>query len=112
VRRGASVLLAALVLGLVAGCFAWRSPSGGSQATFSGPRPIHPSDIALPDSFRIEAVATGLTFPTFDDNGHIYVSEAGYSYGEVWTTPRLLRPDAASGKTTVVAYIKALRHHG
>ena len=44
--------------------------------------------------YRVEAVTTGLTFPTdvtFDDSGRAYVIEAGYSYGESWTTPRLLR---------------------
>jgi hypothetical protein len=28
---------------------------------------------------------------TFDDRGRVYVVEAGYAYGEVVTTPRLLR---------------------
>ena len=42
----------------------------------------------------MEAVASGLTFPsivTFDEAGKVYILEAGYSYGEVWTVPRLLR---------------------
>jgi glucose/arabinose dehydrogenase len=39
-------------------------------------------------------VAPGLTFPTaidFDDKGGLYVIEAGYSYGEVWREPKLLK---------------------
>jgi len=52
------------------------------------------ADIAVPAGYRIEPVATALTFPAgvaFDDIGQVYVVEAGYSYGETWTTPRLLR---------------------
>lgn len=83
-----------------------RGSSGGGQV--KGPpttRPVNPADIALPAGFRIEAVATGLTFPTgvaFDDQNRPYVVEAGYSYGEVFGTPRLLRIEPGGG-TTVIA---------
>ncbi|MBA2252316.1 MAG: glucose dehydrogenase [Nitrospirales bacterium] len=86
------------------GCFALRSPAGGSQATFSGTRPIHTADIAVSPGYRIEAVVSGLTFPTgvtFDDHGRLYLIEAGYSYGEVWTTPKLLRV-GEDGQTTLI----------
>ena len=76
-------------------------------------------NIALPEGYRVEAVAVGLTFPTgvaFDDEGRPYVIEAGYSYGEVFSTPRLLRvnPDGAlveiargsNGPWTGAAYTK------
>jgi glucose/arabinose dehydrogenase len=67
---------------------------------FAPPRRVEPADIALPAGYRIEAVATGLTFPTgvvFDDRGAVYVTEAGYAFGEVWANPRLLRvePDGS-----------------
>jgi glucose/arabinose dehydrogenase len=96
-----------LILALISlsGCFAWRSPAGGSQATFSPPRTIQTDDIALPAGYQIQVVTTGLTFPTgvtFDEQGRVYVSESGYAYGEVWTTPRLLRIDA-DGRHTVMA---------
>jgi glucose/arabinose dehydrogenase len=100
------VLLIALCCFLnLSGCFSVRHSAGGGQTKFHPPRKINPADIALPAGYRIEAVAQGLTFPTgvvFDDAGRTYIVEAGYSYGEVWTTPRLLRlePD---GKTSVVA---------
>jgi glucose/arabinose dehydrogenase len=86
------------------GCFELSIPSGGSQATFSGTREINSADVAVPSGYHIEAIARGLTFPTgvtFDQQGIPYVVEAGYSYGEVWATPRLLRiePD---GTTTVI----------
>jgi glucose/arabinose dehydrogenase len=66
---------------------------------------VDANDVAVPSGYTIEAVATGLTFPTgvaFDDEGRVHVVEAGYSYGEVVTTPRLLRIEA-DGSTTVVA---------
>ncbi len=82
-------------------CYGLRPSSGGGQTSFEQPRKINSADVALPQGYRIEAVTAGLTFPTgvaFDDEGGIYVVESGYSYGEVWTTPRLLRiaPDGRS----------------
>jgi glucose/arabinose dehydrogenase len=85
--------------------FSMRSSDGGGRAEFTPPRQVNANDVALPNGYRIEAVAEGLTFPsgvTFDDQGRVYVIEAGYSYGEVWSTPRLLRIDEG-GSTTVVA---------
>jgi glucose/arabinose dehydrogenase len=103
---GKPALLAfAVLLALtLTGCWSLLPSHGGGQTAFHGPRRTDPADIALPAGYRAEVVATGLTFPTgvaFDDGGRVYVVEAGYSYGEVWTTPRLLRiePD---GQTAVV----------
>jgi glucose/arabinose dehydrogenase len=78
---------------------------GGCSVTPSGPRRVNPGDVALPAGYRIEAVVTGLTFPTgiaFDDHGLAYVTEAGEAWGGKRGKGRLLRiePD---GKTTVVA---------
>lgn len=92
-----------LLFGLT-GCYVMRSSSGGGQTSFEPPRAVNPGDIALPEGYRIEPVVTGLTFPTgvaFDDAGNVYVVEAGYAYGEVWTTPRLLRIGAGGKKETV-----------
>jgi sugar lactone lactonase YvrE len=87
------------------GCYSMRRSHGGGRTSFDGVREISTAAIALPAGYGIEAVARNLTFPTgvtFDQSGTPYVVEAGYSYGEVWTTPRLLRinPD---GTTSVVA---------
>ncbi|HEX7021727.1 MAG TPA: hypothetical protein VF171_02645 [Trueperaceae bacterium] len=93
-----------LVLGL-AGCFPTLPSNGGGQTNFVPPREVDPTDVALPAGYRIETVATGLSFPTditFDDQGRVYVLEAGYSYGEVVTTPRLLRL-GPNGTHTVIA---------
>src|SRR4051812_39355510 len=105
--RHASPLAAAVaMLGAVlysASCVEVAPSSGGGQ-TAALTRNVNPKDILLPPGYRIEAVAEGLTFPTgvaIDDAGKVFVVESGYSYGEVWTTPRLLRiePD---GKTTQI----------
>lgn len=87
------------------GCFFMHGSDGGGETSFRLPRMVNPADIALPQGYRIEPIASGLTFPTgitFDDAGRPYVVESGYAHGEVWTVPRLLRIEA-DGKTTVIA---------
>jgi glucose/arabinose dehydrogenase len=79
---------------LVSGCYSMRPSQGGGQTAFSPPRRLDARDIAVPAGYRVELVASGLTFPTgvaFDPQGTPYVTESGYSYGEAFTTPRLLR---------------------
>ncbi|MDF2437340.1 MAG: glucose dehydrogenase [Bacteroidota bacterium] len=69
-------------------------------------RPVSPSDILLPEGYKIEMIASGLNFPsamTFDDQGQAYVLEAGYSYGEIFTTPKLLKIEG-DGKYTEIAH--------
>lgn len=83
------------------------SPSngGGQTSPVRLPRDLNPADIALPAGYRIEPLTAGLTYPTaatVDDQGVLYVVEAGYSYGESFTTPRLIRVDA-DGSTRTVA---------
>ncbi|MBD0294448.1 MAG: PQQ-dependent sugar dehydrogenase [Flavisolibacter sp.] len=86
-------------------CYRMRASKGGGQIQSIPQRTINATDIAVPPGYRIEPVVRDLTFPTavsFDDAGNLYVIEAGYSYGEVWDEPKLLRIEA-SGKPTVVA---------
>jgi glucose/arabinose dehydrogenase len=100
-----SITISVMIVALN-GCYILQDSSGGGQTTFQPPRQIDPADVALPEGYRIEAVATDLTFPTgvtFDEEGNAYVIEAGYSYGEVWTTPRLLRIEPEGGFTVVAA---------
>ncbi len=102
-RLGAGALALALLGG--SGCFRILPSQGAGQTTFAPPRRVTASDVAVPRGYVVEAVATGLTFPTgvaFDDGGAVYVTEAGYSYGERWTTPRVLRVEGG-GRTSVVA---------
>jgi glucose/arabinose dehydrogenase len=104
-RVGIIAAVACLSFSLV-GCYSLRPSSGGGQAEFDGSRETDPSDIALPDGYHIQVIAKGLTFPTgacFDDQGRLHVVESGYSYGEVWTTPRLLRIEQDGGNTQIAA---------
>lgn len=92
-RRGLLLLLLLGVVYVARGCFSIAPSSGGGQTSYSL-RTLKPSDVELPPGYRIEVVAQGLTFPSavaFDERGQVYVLEAGYSYGEVRTVPRLLR---------------------
>jgi glucose/arabinose dehydrogenase len=92
-------------LALLSGCYAIRGSSGGGQTNFSPPREVNPADVAVPPGYRVEVVAIGLTFPTgiaFDQRGVAYVVESGYSYGEAWTEPRLVRI-APEGLEVVIA---------
>ena len=96
--------LAGICVFLISGCYALRPSAGGGQ-TSRHTRNIAPADIAVPTGYRIEVAARDLTFPTgitFDDEGVAYVVESGYAYGEVWTTPKLLRVDP-NGRTQTIA---------
>lgn len=78
--------------------------AGGAEAMFSGHRQVDPADVALPPGYRIEAVASGFTYPTavvFDDNNTPHVVEAGYAYGERYAPGRLVRVGAGGTRTTV-----------
>lgn len=85
-------------------CYGTRTSKGGGQIGRIPTRAIDAADIVLPEGYSITPVASGLNFPTaltFDDKGQTYVIEAGYSYGEKFTTPRLLK--IVGGKTEVIA---------
>lgn len=85
-------------------CYSTRASKGGGQTKATAIRKTDAADIVLPPGYRIEVFAEGLNFPTamtFDEKGHPYVIESGYSYGEVWAQPRLLRID--EGKPVPVA---------
>jgi glucose/arabinose dehydrogenase len=94
-----------VLLFLMAGCYRMKASKGGGQIGDIPERKTVASDIALQPGYKIEPVTSSLNFPTaccFDDEGKLYVIEAGYSYGEVWGEPKLLRVDG-DGKTTVIA---------
>jgi glucose/arabinose dehydrogenase len=79
---------------LQASCYSTRPSKGGGQIGEIPLRTINTADIALPPGYRAEAVCRGLTFPAaaaFDEQGVLHVIETGYSYGEVWKEPRLLK---------------------
>lgn len=96
---------AAVLAVLVSGCYSMRGSSGGGQISPPASRSLNPADVALPPAYRMEVVAKGLTFPSgiaFDSGGIPHIVEAGYSYGEVWTTPRLARIGADGAPVTIV----------
>lgn len=98
---------AALLLGFsLIGCYAQRKSEGGGQIkAVDLPRNVNAKDVAVPAGYRIQAIAVGLNYPTsvtFDNQGNVYVIEAGYSYGEVFSTPRLVRVEP-NGAMRVVA---------
>jgi glucose/arabinose dehydrogenase len=101
----ASALCACLLLALTSACFPFRASQGGGQTEFEGPRRVDAGDVAVVAGYAVEVVAEGLTFPTgvaFDDAGGVFVTESGYAYGEVFTTPRLVRV-GGDGSLHVVA---------
>jgi glucose/arabinose dehydrogenase len=107
-RERRTVRIAALAGAIVAaftGCYVMRPSSGAGE--HAGPTPAEPSAaaIATPTGYRVERVASGLTFPVgaaVDDRGQLYVVESGYAYGEDFTEPRLLRIEA-DGRATPIA---------
>lgn len=95
----------ALLLLAPTGCYRIRHSDGGGETNFRPPRGVDASDIDVPPGYHIEPVAMRLNFPTgitFDDNGRIYLTEAGYSYGELWGEARLLRLED-DGSRSVIA---------
>jgi hypothetical protein len=75
-------------------CYKLRGHYGGLQNFEPVSRNIKPADIALPKGYKIEVVASNLTFPTgvtFDEDENVYVIESGYSYGELFLQPKLLK---------------------
>lgn len=81
-----------------------RSSRGGGQAGKTNERLINSSDIALPEGYTVTPIATTLSFPTavsFDDKNQLYVIEAGYSYGEIFKAPQLLRIESNGSKTLI-----------
>src|SRR3954462_11130110 len=77
-KLGALVASFFVLLIACSGCYLIRPSSGAGQTKFSGTRKIEPSSVAVDPGFRIEAVATGLTFPTgvtFDDRNNPCVVE-------------------------------------
>jgi glucose/arabinose dehydrogenase len=76
----------------------------GPSAPGAG-RLLTPSQLTLPPGYRVEIVANRLNFASVVEvaaSGEVYVAEAGFSYGNVRTPPRVLRV-GQDGSTQVVA---------
>ena len=89
----------AVVAGFAIHCLVF----GCALADASEERPAHnsikvpepdPAAAQVPRGYRVEVVVRGLTYPTsveFDEQGTMFLAEAGYSYGEENAEPRILR---------------------
>ena len=56
----------------------------------------NPEDLDLPEGYKAEVIAKGLTYPTsltMDEQGTIYIAESGHSYGPKTTEAKILRVD-------------------
>ncbi len=105
--RSALVFLALLCVSLGA-CYRLVPSKGGGKTSEMVQRAPLPSDVAVPEGYVVELVAAGLDLPvgvTFDAEGRAVVVEAGYSYGELFRVPRLVRL-GADGSREVLAEAK------
>lgn len=103
-RKRSLILVLLSLLLLTTGCYTMRKSHGGGQIKTIPARNIEPADISVMPGYKIELVARDLTFPAgvvFDESGSMYVIESGYSYGEIWTEPKLIRLDKDGTKTTI-----------
>jgi glucose/arabinose dehydrogenase len=72
----------------------------GMKMPRRGPRGFEPADILLPEGYRAEVVATGLSAPvmtTFGPDGAAYVVESGHKVDD---PPAIRRIDLATGRMT------------
>ncbi len=93
-------ILCALVLS-ISGCDD-DDPTGPQDVARLQPSAQFPA-LQLPSNYRIEKVVEGLTYPTaltFDDQGRMYVAEAGGAFLELPPSPRILRVE--NGRTVEV----------
>lgn len=94
-----------LLLLIFSGCYSLRPSGGGGKTDEVVERVINPKDVALPDGYVLSTLARNLTYPSgidIDEQGNVYIIEAGYAYGEDWAEPRLIKVDSA-GTITVIA---------
>lgn len=87
-------LLLAACIPFFTSCYGIKRSKGGGQLSKHISRLLQAEDILLTPGYEIELVTQGLTYPTactFDDKEVLYVIEGGYSYGEKWTRPALIR---------------------
>jgi glucose/arabinose dehydrogenase len=80
-------------------------PEQRRNTSISAEAPVEYPKIPLPDAaaaevpagYRVEIVASGLTYPSsveFDDQGTMYVAEAGYVFGTESAPARVMRVDS------------------
>lgn len=104
-KRSFTVLFFLCLAVMGTSCYRILPSEGGGQLSYTPERRnIDASDVLVPEGYEVEVIARDLTFPTavtFDEQGVPYVIEAGYSYGEVFLEPRLLRVEPNGDLTTI-----------
>lgn len=94
-KRFSPILPAIAVIFFLNSCYRIMPSEGGGQIKqVPEKRILNAADILLPEGYKAEIVARGLTFPTavaFDDSGTPYVIESGYAYGEIFLQPKLFK---------------------
>jgi glucose/arabinose dehydrogenase len=81
---------------LLSACIAQKPSVPVSVLTKQMPKVPVPDAIAaeVPSGYQVEVFMTDLVWPTsvdFDENGNVYVSEAGYAYGDPFAPAQILR---------------------
>lgn len=85
---------------------AFGQSASSTGATTSGNNPPSTDNFNLEEGYMIEPVVWNLTAPdsvTFDNQGNMYIAEAGYPFTGLSEVPRILKVDIATGNVSVLA---------
>jgi glucose/arabinose dehydrogenase len=80
-------------------------PSQIELVAINSSNPPLTNHFSLHTGYRIEPVIWNLTLPssiTFDNNNNMYIAEAGFAYGGLVSTPKILKVDNQSGTISVL----------
>jgi hypothetical protein len=55
----------------------------------------------ITDGFTIQPVLWNLTLPSADTGRNMFLSEAGYAYGELHPQPRIIKVDTQNGNVSM-----------
>jgi glucose/arabinose dehydrogenase len=86
--------------------FALQIASESELAAINSGNTPPTNHFSLHTGYRIEPVIWNLTLPssiTFDNNNNMYIAEAGFAYGGLVPTPRILKVDNQSKSISVLA---------
>jgi glucose/arabinose dehydrogenase len=79
--------------------------SESELAAINSGNPPPTNHFNLPPGYKIEPIIWNLTLPssiTFDNKNNMYIAEAGFVYGGLVPTPRILKVDNQSGTISVL----------
>lgn len=99
-------LLIAASIPFFLSCYGIKRSKGGGQLGRHITRAPQATDILIAPGYKMALVTQNLTYPTactFDDKVELYVIEGGYSYGEAWARPSLIRIDESGGHKVIAS---------